>query len=47
MLAHRYLGSELGERDLEATASETGANGVARMRPDRWLTVDYAKRFEA
>jgi PPOX class probable F420-dependent enzyme len=47
MLAHRYLGPELGERYLEATASETGASVVVRMRPDRWLTVDYAKQFEA
>ena len=46
-LAHRYLGPELGERYLEATASEAGASLVVRMRPERWLTVDYAKQFQA
>ena len=47
MLAHRYLGPELGERYLEATASENADGVVVRMRPDRWLTVDYAKQFAA
>jgi PPOX class probable F420-dependent enzyme len=46
-LAHRYLGPELGERYLEATASEAEASLVVRMRPERWLTVDYAKQFSA
>jgi PPOX class probable F420-dependent enzyme len=46
-LAHRYLGPELGDRYLEATASEAGESVVVRMRPDRWLTVDYARQFQA
>ena len=41
-LAHRYLGAEAGEAYI-ATAREDD-NVLVRMRPDRWLTVDYAKR---
>ena len=46
-MAHRYLGSELGDRYIEATTAERSAGGsmVVRMRPERWLTVDYAKQF--
>ena len=44
-LAHRYLGVEMGDRYIESTrnAPEYADNVVIRMRPDRWLTVDYAK----
>jgi nitroimidazol reductase NimA-like FMN-containing flavoprotein (pyridoxamine 5'-phosphate oxidase superfamily) len=46
-LAHRYLGPEMGERYLEATggADARGDNVVVRMRPERWLSVDYSKQF--
>lgn len=44
-LAHRYLGAEFGERYLEATAGSEESI-VVRMRPERWLTVDYAKQFQ-
>jgi nitroimidazol reductase NimA-like FMN-containing flavoprotein (pyridoxamine 5'-phosphate oxidase superfamily) len=46
-LAHRYLGREMGERYLEATggADARAQNVVVRMRPERWLTVDYGKQF--
>ena len=46
-MAHRYLGQELGDQYIEATQSEPGRdrNVVIRMRPERWLTVDYAKQF--
>jgi nitroimidazol reductase NimA-like FMN-containing flavoprotein (pyridoxamine 5'-phosphate oxidase superfamily) len=46
-MAHRYLGQELGDQYIEATRSEPGQqrNVVVRMRPERWLTVDYAKQF--
>jgi nitroimidazol reductase NimA-like FMN-containing flavoprotein (pyridoxamine 5'-phosphate oxidase superfamily) len=41
-LARRYLGIELGDRYIEDTRD--GVAGVlVRMRPERWLTVDYAK----
>jgi PPOX class probable F420-dependent enzyme len=45
-LAHRYLGKELGDRYLEATAGEEDSI-LVRMRPERWLTVDYSKQFGA
>ena len=45
-LAHRYLGRELGDRYVEATAGE-GDAVLVRVRPARWLTVDYAKQFQA
>jgi len=46
-LARRYLGEELGDRYVEATGDtrEGGENVLVRMRPERWLTVDYAKQF--
>jgi nitroimidazol reductase NimA-like FMN-containing flavoprotein (pyridoxamine 5'-phosphate oxidase superfamily) len=44
-MAHRYLGPELGDQYLEATsADEASRESVCyRMRPEHWLTVDYAK----
>lgn len=41
-LARRYLGTELGDRYIEDTRGVVG-NVLFRMRPERWLTVDYAK----
>ena len=48
-LAHRYLGRELGDRYSEATGGAAGRadNVVVRMRPERWLSVDYGKQFGA
>jgi nitroimidazol reductase NimA-like FMN-containing flavoprotein (pyridoxamine 5'-phosphate oxidase superfamily) len=46
-LAHRYLGAKRGDSYVEADADE-GANGESirvRMRPQRWLTVDYSKEL--
>lgn len=40
-MAKRYLGEEMGEAYTIATAA-TASVRVA-IRPDRWLTVDYAK----
>jgi hypothetical protein len=42
-LARRYLGAEMGDRYIESTRGDVG-NVRVRMRPERWLTVDYAKR---
>jgi nitroimidazol reductase NimA-like FMN-containing flavoprotein (pyridoxamine 5'-phosphate oxidase superfamily) len=42
-LAHRYLGAQRGDRYIEKTRKEYVGNVVVRMRPERWLTVDYAK----
>lgn len=44
-MAHRYLGAELGDRYIEATRDQRGASVKVRMRPQRWLTVDYARQF--
>ena len=41
-LARRYLGTELGDRYIESTRDLAGGV-LVRMRPERWLTVDYAK----
>ena len=41
-LARRYLGTELGDRYIEDTRDVVGGV-LVRMRPERWLTVDYAK----
>jgi nitroimidazol reductase NimA-like FMN-containing flavoprotein (pyridoxamine 5'-phosphate oxidase superfamily) len=42
-LAHRYLGVEAGETYIATTRAEHLDNVLVRMRPERWLTVDYAK----
>jgi nitroimidazol reductase NimA-like FMN-containing flavoprotein (pyridoxamine 5'-phosphate oxidase superfamily) len=46
-LARRYLGRELGDRYIEATGGEAarGQTVLVRMRPERWLTVDYGKEL--
>lgn len=41
-LARRYLGPELGDLYIEDTR-DTSGSALFRMRPERWLTVDYAK----
>ena len=45
-MARRYLGEERGDAYVAATAGdrEEAASIVVRMRPERWLTVDYGKR---
>jgi nitroimidazol reductase NimA-like FMN-containing flavoprotein (pyridoxamine 5'-phosphate oxidase superfamily) len=48
-MAHRYLGKDLGDQYVVATAGERDAAGgsvVVRMRPERWLSVDYNKQFQ-
>jgi hypothetical protein len=37
----------LGDRYIEETESEREGveNVLVRMRPERWLTVDYAKQY--
>jgi hypothetical protein len=44
-LARRYLGPAGGDRYVEGArhAPEHAENELFRMRPERWLTVDYAK----
>lgn len=43
LLAHRYLGAAAGDAYLAATREEHTDNVLVRMRPERWLTVDFAK----
>ncbi len=44
-MARRYLGAEGGDRYVAAmSGAGDGSSVVVRMRPERWLTVDYAKR---
>jgi nitroimidazol reductase NimA-like FMN-containing flavoprotein (pyridoxamine 5'-phosphate oxidase superfamily) len=42
-LAHRYLGVEGGDAYIATTREEHVDNVLVRMRPERWLTVDFAK----
>lgn len=42
-LAHRYLGADAGDAYIASTREEHVDNVVIRMRPERWLTVDFAK----
>ena len=44
-MAQRYLGAELGRQYVEATAAESAGSVLVRMRPERWLTVDYRKQY--
>jgi nitroimidazol reductase NimA-like FMN-containing flavoprotein (pyridoxamine 5'-phosphate oxidase superfamily) len=44
-MAYRYLGAEIGDLYLAATAADAGASVVFRMSPQRWLTSDFAKQF--
>ena len=46
-LAHRYLGPEAGDAYIAETGgSEARSDAIrVRMRPERWLTVDYTKEF--
>ena len=44
-MAHRYLGPEMGDMYVEATADDNADSRVYRMTPERWYTVDYAKDF--
>lgn len=42
-LARRYLGAEEGDRFIERTREALADSILIRMRPERWLTADYAK----
>jgi nitroimidazol reductase NimA-like FMN-containing flavoprotein (pyridoxamine 5'-phosphate oxidase superfamily) len=42
-LAQRYLGTEAGDAYVEATRGEHSDNVLVRIRPERWLTVDFSK----
>jgi nitroimidazol reductase NimA-like FMN-containing flavoprotein (pyridoxamine 5'-phosphate oxidase superfamily) len=42
-LAHRYLGAERGEAYVATTREDHLDSVLVRMRPERWLTVDFSK----
>src|SRR5262249_24974961 len=42
-IARRYLGSQAGDQYVDTTRSEHQDNVLVRMRPERWLSVDFAK----
>ena len=42
-IARRYLGGRRGDEYVESTRPEHGDNMLVRMRPERWLTVDFSK----
>jgi len=44
-MARRYLGPELGDGYVEQTRGDSDSV-LVRMRPERWLTVDYSKQFD-
>ncbi|GJM38518.1 MAG: pyridoxamine 5'-phosphate oxidase [Acidimicrobiales bacterium] len=46
-MAVRYLGDEIGAAYIEATRGDGGAHDelLIRMRPERWFSGDFAKRF--
>jgi nitroimidazol reductase NimA-like FMN-containing flavoprotein (pyridoxamine 5'-phosphate oxidase superfamily) len=44
-VAHRYLGREVGDLYLAATAGRAAGQCVIRMRPETWLTSDFAKEY--
>jgi hypothetical protein len=46
-MARRYLGRELGDRYVEATGGPEarGDSMLVRVRPERWLSVDYRKQY--
>ncbi len=44
-LARRYLGVELGDAYIASTRDEAAGSVVVRIRPERWLSVDYGKEF--
>jgi len=41
--ALRYLGEQMGETYLQATAGEREGAVLVTVRPQRWLSVDYRK----
>jgi PPOX class probable F420-dependent enzyme len=44
-LARRYLGTEGGDQYVAETAGTFGEEILVRIRPERWLTVDYRKQL--
>ncbi len=49
-MAVRYLGPDIGAQYVEATRADPERSDqkdvVVRIRPERWLSADFAKRFQ-
>jgi len=44
-MAYRYLGTEIGDLYLAATAADAPRSVMFRMTPAHWYTTDFAKQF--
>jgi nitroimidazol reductase NimA-like FMN-containing flavoprotein (pyridoxamine 5'-phosphate oxidase superfamily) len=44
-MAYRYLGAEIGDLYLAATATDALRSVVFRMAPAHWYSTDFAKQF--
>jgi PPOX class probable F420-dependent enzyme len=44
-MAYRYLGAEVGDLYLAATADDAVRNVVFRMSPERWFSANFEKQF--
>ena len=42
-MARRYLGQKMGDQYTDS-GGETESSVIVRVRPERWLAVDYGKR---
>ncbi len=42
-MAHRYLGAQMGDMYLQMTEAARQQSILVRLRPQRWLSVDYTK----
>lgn len=46
-MAYRYLGQETGDAYIETTrTTQKDSSILVRIRPERWLTVDYGKDLQ-
>jgi len=46
-LARRYLGKEIGDQYVDAMRDQSASSVLVRIRPERWLTVDYSKQYRS
>jgi hypothetical protein len=44
-MAYRYLGTEIGDLYLTATADDAARSVAFRMSPERWFTTDFGKQL--
>jgi hypothetical protein len=44
-IARHYLGDELGDLYLQATADSAATSVTVRLQPERWRTTDFGKQW--